>query len=185
MAEETSSNAPLESDKSAQPQAAAVKPKKGKPPALEEKPFADFIQQDFFAALASALTKQGLATVELTLANQTIPIRGLNQAPGCWQVIGSWEQGRRQFNLYFLEGDIQKQKAFSCTANDSPTSTLEPFLGDERKITLDLLIFGVIQRLNGQKWLAQKKVQVFRNTSLSRGCTELVSECLSHISTGG
>jgi len=32
-------------------------------------------------------------------------------------------------------------------------STLEPFLIDERKVTLDLMVFGVMQRLNGQKWL--------------------------------
>ena len=32
-------------------------------------------------------------------------------------------------------------------------ATIEPFLLDERKITLDLLVFGVIQRLNAQKWL--------------------------------
>jgi len=30
---------------------------------------------------------------------------------------------------------------------------LEPFLIDERKAPLDLLVFGVIQRLNAQKWL--------------------------------
>jgi len=30
---------------------------------------------------------------------------------------------------------------------------LEPFLIDERKVTLDLMVFGVMQRLNGQKWL--------------------------------
>ncbi|MDE5116328.1 MAG: DUF2996 domain-containing protein, partial [Trichodesmium sp. St2_bin2_1] len=33
-------------------------------------------------------------------------------------------------------------------------ATLEPFLIDERKITLNLLVFGVIQRLNAQKWLS-------------------------------
>ncbi|MGB3208973.1 MAG: DUF2996 domain-containing protein, partial [Crinalium sp.] len=34
-------------------------------------------------------------------------------------------------------------------------STLEPFLIDERKVTLDLMVFGVIQRLNAQKWLVR------------------------------
>ena len=58
----------------------------------------------------------------------------------------------RQFNLYFPDEDIQGKRAFSCNEGSHP-STLEPFLIDERKVTLDLLIYGLVQRLNGQKWL--------------------------------
>ena len=67
--------------------------------------------------------------------------------------MGRWQQnGSRQFNLYFPKEDIQGQRAFSCNEGSRP-STLEPFLIDERKVTLDLLLYGVLQRLDGQKWL--------------------------------
>jgi hypothetical protein len=61
--------------------------------------------------------------------------------------------GRRQFNIYFPAEDIKGPRAFSCFEGSSQPSTLEPFLIDERKIDLDLLVFYVVQRLNGQKWL--------------------------------
>jgi hypothetical protein len=164
MVEETPSKAPVESTpaesenaqsaEAEQPKAAA-KPKKEKPPAVEEKPFGEFIRQYYFPALQTAFKKQGVDSVELNLVNQKIPVKGLSQEPGCWQVVGSWGQGRRQFNLYFLDEDIQGQRAFSCMTSSTHADSLEPFLGDERKITLDLLVFGVMQRLNGQKWLAR------------------------------
>ena len=45
---------------------------------------------------------------------------------------------------------------FICSADKfTLISTIEPFLGDERKINLDLLVFGVVQRLNAQKWLTR------------------------------
>ncbi|MGB3653084.1 MAG: DUF2996 domain-containing protein, partial [Rivularia sp. (in: cyanobacteria)] len=50
--------------------------------------------------------------------------------------------------------DIKGKKAFSCNEGKRP-STLESFLIDERRITLDLMVFGVVQRLNGQKWLGR------------------------------
>ena len=132
---------------------AAKPPKKEKAPALEDKPFADFIQQDYLPALQTALDKQGVKDLDLTFAKQKFAIAGLNAAEECWQIIGKFQGGQRQFNLYFPKEDIQAQRAFSCAENGTKTSTLEPFLIDERKITLDLMVFGVIQRLNAQKWL--------------------------------
>lgn len=126
--------------------------KKEKAPAVEDKPFTEFIEQNYLPAVKAALAKQGVEEVELSFAKQRIPVMGLEREPECWQVVGSWGNGKRQFNLYFPEEDIQKQRAFSC-ANGSKPSTLEPFLIDERKITLDLMVFGLIQRLNAQKWL--------------------------------
>jgi hypothetical protein len=130
-------------------------PKKEKAPALEDKPFADFIQQDYLANLKESLAKQGVQGVDLAFKKQKIPVTGFDSAPECWQVVGSWSSQKqpRQFNIYFLKEDIQGPKAFSYSESGGKTSTLEPFLSDERRITLPLLVFGAIQRLNGQKWL--------------------------------
>ena len=59
----------------------------------------------------------------------------------------------KPFAEFIPQENIQSQRAFSCAENNTKTSTLEPFLIDERKITLDLMVFGVVQRLNAQKWL--------------------------------
>ncbi|MEG4226838.1 DUF2996 domain-containing protein [Microcoleus sp. N9_B2] len=130
-----------------------AKAKKEKAPAVEDKPFAEFIQQDYLPALQTALTKQGVEDLEVRFAKQKLPIAGMSSAGDCWQVIGKFQEGQRQFNLYFPQENIQSQRAFSCAENNTNTSTLEPFLIDERKITLDLMVFGVVQRLNAQKWL--------------------------------
>ena len=139
--------------------AAADKPegkaaKKEKAPAVEDKPFAEFIQQDYLPTLKKALADQGVQDLELTFEKQKVPIVGYNQADDCWQVMGRWQKGGRQFNIYFPQENIQGQRAFSCNEGSKP-STLEPFLIDERKVTLDLMVYGVMQRLNGQKWLAR------------------------------
>ncbi len=132
--------------------AAAKGAKKEKAPAVEDKPFAEFIQQDYLPALKKALTEQGVQNLELTFAKQKVPIADYKASDDWWQVTGRWQNGLRQFNLYFPKEDIQGLKTFSCNEGTQP-STLESFLIDERKVTLDLMIYGVIQRLNGQKWL--------------------------------
>ena len=130
-----------------------AKAKKEKAPAVEDKPFAEFMQQDYLPALQTALTKQGVKDLEVSFAKQKFPVAGMSSAGDCWQVVGKFQEGQRQFNLYFPQEDIQSQRAFSCAENNTKTSTLEPFLIDERKVTLDLMVFGVVQRLNAQKWL--------------------------------
>ncbi len=131
---------PEESVTPAAPAPAAAKPaKKEKPPAVESKPFAEFIQQDFLPALTTALQARQLENLSLTFSDG--------------QLQGTWQPGPHEFTLYFLDEDIQGRKAFSETMGDIPSSTIEPFLCDERKVTLDLLVFGVMQRLNAQKWL--------------------------------
>jgi hypothetical protein len=57
MSEETKAN---ETDQSESKNAAAAK--KEKPPAVEDKPFAEFIEQDYLPALKKALGSQGLRT---------------------------------------------------------------------------------------------------------------------------
>jgi hypothetical protein len=144
MAEESNPN-----PKPAKPSAA----KKEKPPALEDKPFSEFIEQHFTPALKTALAAKGLKDVSLTFKKDNLAIDSNRVSQSCWQVSASWQQGQRQFNLYFLDEDINGNKAFSCTTNGKPPSIIESFMIDERKITLDLMVLYTLQRLNGQKWL--------------------------------
>lgn len=137
------------------PDAKAAKAKKEKAPALEDKPFTEFIEKDYLPALKSALAKEGVEDVNLKFAKDKINIAGLNQAEECWQVMGSWKNGQRQFDIYFPQEDINKQKLFSCAASGGIPSTLESFMIDERKVTLDLLVMYTVQRLNAEKWLAK------------------------------
>ncbi|MEB3343373.1 DUF2996 domain-containing protein [Okeania sp.] len=133
---------------------AGGKVKKEKPPAVEDKSFADFMQQDYLPTLQKALNEQGVDDLELNLVKQKLPMIGFGSSEECWQVVGKFKKGQRQFNVYFPKKDIKGPRAFSCADNGSQPATLEPFLIDERKITLNLLVFGVIQRLNAQKWLS-------------------------------
>lgn len=128
--------------------------KKEKPPAVEDKPFVEFMEQDYLPALQKAIADEGVRDLELKFTKQKLPIRGMEGLGECWQVVGSWQNGYRQFNVYFPDENIQGKKAFSCNEGKVP-STLESFLIDERKITLDLLVFGTVRRLNGQKWLGR------------------------------
>ncbi|SRR5579883_2895869 len=133
---------------------AAKAAKKEKAPAVEDKPFAEFIQQDYLPALQEAITKEGVQDLHLNFAKQKVSIVGFDNAEEWWQVMGSWQNGLRKFNLYFPEENIQGKKGFSCYEGKKP-STLESFLIDERKVTLNLMIYGVVQRLTGQKWLGR------------------------------
>ncbi|MBR8838212.1 MAG: DUF2996 domain-containing protein [Stigonema ocellatum SAG 48.90 = DSM 106950] len=133
---------------------AAKAAKKEKAPAVEDKPFVEFMEQDYLPALQQAIAKVGVQDLHLSFAKQKFPVIGFETAEECWQVMGKWQNGLRQFNLYFPDEDIQGKKEFSCNEGKKP-STLESFLIDERKVTLDLMVFGVVQRLNGQKWLGR------------------------------
>lgn len=155
-----SANAPDPNAAKAKPAAKAAgdkKPaaaKKEKPPAVEDKPFEEFMQQDYLPALATAIADEGVEDLHLDFAKQKLNIPGYEKESECWQVLGKFGNGLRQFNVYFPDEDIKGKKAFSCNEGTKP-STLESFLIDERRITLDLMVFGVVQRLNGQKWLGR------------------------------
>ncbi len=131
-----------------------AKAKKEKPPAIEDKPFSEFISQHFIPELAKTLTDQGLADMELELKQQPLPVPGADQDP-YWQVIGHWNGGKRQFNLGFSKEDIKGSKFFCASDSGSSPSILESFMIDERKVTLDLMVLYTVQRLNGQKWLTR------------------------------
>jgi hypothetical protein len=128
--------------------------KKEKAPAVEDKPFLDFMQQDYVPALQQAIASEGVRDLQLSFAKQKVPVRGIQSADECWQVVGSWQNGNRQFNVYFPDEDIQGKKGFSCNEGKVP-STLESFLIDERKVSLDMLVTRLVWRLNGQKWLGR------------------------------
>ena len=131
----------------------SVPPKKEKPPAVEAKPFSEFIAQDYLPAITQALVEKGITDLHITLEQAKIAVKGFETAPACSQVVGSWADGKRQFNIYFFEDNIQGKRAISCVDRASKSSTIESFLIDERKITLDLLVSGLVLRLNSQKWL--------------------------------
>jgi hypothetical protein len=157
-AEERAEGEAADAETTAKAKSAAKGAKKEKGPALEDKPFAEFIQQDYIPAIQKALTLQGVKDLQLSLEKQKILVPGYTKEPECWQVIGRWNAGAnqpRQFNIYFFSENIQGQRAFSYAESGGRPSTLEPFLIDERKVNLDLLIYGTVQRLNGQKWLVR------------------------------
>lgn len=130
-----------------------AKTKKEKPPAIEEKPFTEFMEQHFLPTLKESLTKAGLTDLDLSFKKDDVSIPGANSDDPCWQVIGTWNNNQRQFKLYFLDENIKGQKAFSYGVNGKSPSTIESFMIDERKVNLDLMVLYTLQRLNGQKWL--------------------------------
>jgi hypothetical protein len=70
-------------------------------------------------------------------------------------VHGKFQSGSRQFIIGFLKEDLQDQKFFAYADHGASPSTLESFMIDERKVSLDLLLLYTVQRLNGQKWLVR------------------------------
>lgn len=130
----------------------AAKAKKEKPPALEDKPFDEFIQQHFVPGVKEALADEGIEQCELNFTKAPIAAPGMKSDQDYWQVQGDIGKNR-QFYLYFLEEDIKGKKAFAYATNGGKPSTIESFMIDERKITLDLLVLYTLQRLDGQKWL--------------------------------
>ena len=140
---------------SAEKKPAAAKAKKAKPPKLEDKPFSEFIQEHYLPALSKAMTAEGIEDVDLDFVQQSVSIAGANSNEPCWQVVGKWNNGDLQFNIYFPDEDIAGQKAFSSATYGNSPSTLESFMIDERRVNLELLVMYTIQRLNAQKWLTR------------------------------
>lgn len=132
----------------------AKAPKKEKAPALEDKPFPEFINQDFIPALTQTLTKVGVSDLKIKFEQQPLPSVGADNTK-YWQVIGQLQGGKRQFHIIFSKEDIQAPKYFSYADSGSDPSTVESFMIDERKVNLDLLLLYAVQRLNGQKWLVK------------------------------
>lgn len=92
--------------------------------------------------------------MELSFSKKPLP-SSFGTQDSCWQMEGKWQKGDRQFNLYYFDEDISGAKGFSYTTFGSQPSTLESFMIDERKVTLDLMVLYTLQRINGEKWLGR------------------------------
>ena len=138
---------------SAKPAAAAAEPAapavaKPKAPALEDKPFADYISQDLLPALAKECQAYGGPAPALSFEEGPMPVVGMT----CWMVKGELPAGR-QFSLCFTAPELEAAKMIALAEAGAQPSLLESFLIDEKKMTLPLLVSRLVQRLNGQKWL--------------------------------
>ncbi|MEM0979075.1 MAG: DUF2996 domain-containing protein [Cyanobacteria bacterium P01_H01_bin.58] len=141
-------------EKAAKSASTASRAKKEKPPKPEDKPFTEFMEQHFVPTLADALGKAGIEGAQLTFAKSQLAVQGASAAEDYWQVRGQWANGGdRRFSVVFTEEDIKSPKFFYYSQGDNRASMIEQFMGDERRITLDLMVLYTLQRLNGQKWL--------------------------------
>ncbi len=122
--------------------------KNQKPPKPEDKPFEEFITEEFIPSVSVALAKRGVTTSNIQLIESERPVVG----GACWQIYGEIDQGRR-FWISFNEKKITSKKTIVLAERGSDPSLLESFLIDEKKTTLALLTSRLLQRLNGQKWL--------------------------------
>ncbi len=132
--------------------------KKEKPPKLEDKPFNEFMEQHYLPSLKEAMAKEGIEDLNLEFAKRKLEVIGQSADAPYWQVQGQWTEegeGDRKFNIAFIDEDITGQKVFTLASNGKVPSTIEQFMGDERRITLDLMVLYTLQRLNGQKWLTR------------------------------
>lgn len=93
MSEETTPK-PAETEAAEKP---AKAPKKEKPPALEDKPFEEFITQDFLPGLKQTLAKLGIADLDVQFDKRKMPIAALSSDTYS-QVVGQMPGGK-QFNI--------------------------------------------------------------------------------------
>ena len=125
-----------------------VKPAKPAPkPKPEDKPFANFIQEDLLPSLTKSLTAREQAPISLKLVEGERPVVGGR----CWMVQGELPSERR-FWLCFESDAITSGKTIALAESGSDPSLLESFLIDEKRINQALLESRLLQRLNGQKW---------------------------------
>ncbi len=132
----------------AKPEAGTEAKAKPKPPALEDKPFAQYIPQDLLPALAKECQVYGGPAPELSFEEGPMPVALVN----CWMVKGVLP-GERMFWLCFTAPQLDSAKMIALAEGGAQPSLLESFLIDEKKMTLPLLVSRLVQRLNGQKWL--------------------------------
>lgn len=121
---------------------------KPKPPAPEDKPFANFVPELLIPALAKEIQSYGGPAAELSFEQGPMPVVGSE----CWMVKGSLP-GQRRFWLCFTADNINSAKTVAIAESGGEPSLLESFLIDEKKMSLALLVSRLVQRLNGQKWL--------------------------------
>ena len=121
-------------------------PKPKKEPPLEKKPFQEFIKIHLIPALTEEIKQRGLEVNIINLKNTNRPIAG----DTCW-VIYCEIKDTCNFWLSFEKEDISSLKSISLSKPNQKPSIIESFLIDEKRITLNLIISRILQRLNGQK----------------------------------
>ncbi len=119
-------------------------PKKELP--IEKKPFQEFIKIHLIPSLTEEINQRGLEIININLKNTYRPIAG----DKCW-VINCEIKDTCCFWLSFEKDDISSLKSISLSKPNQKPSIIESFLIDEKRITLNLIISRVLQRLNGQK----------------------------------
>ena len=144
---QTKDNSPLKVDLKIEndiPAKSIPKPKKDLP--IEKKPFQEFINIHLIPALIEEINHRGLEINNISLKNTSRPIAG----DKCW-VINCEIKNTCSFWLSFEQEDISSQKSISLSKPNQKPSIIESFLIDEKRITLQLIISRILQRLNGQK----------------------------------
>ena len=121
-------------------------PKQKKEIPIEKKPFEEFINTHLIPALVDEFMIRGYEIEDIKLSNTFRPIAG----DKCW-VIYCQIKNICKFWLSFEKDDITSTKSISLSKSDQNPSIIESFLIDEKRITLNLIISRILQRLNGQK----------------------------------
>ena len=123
-----------------------VKIKQQKEIPIEKKPFKEFVNDHLLPSIIYEIKERGFEVNNINLKNTRRPIAG----DICW-VIYCEINNICNFWLSFEKEDISSLKSISlCKSNQKP-SIIESFLIDEKRITLNLIISRILQRLNGQK----------------------------------
>ena len=125
------------------PNTVELKPKKDP---VEKKPFDEFINYHLIPKLKEEFKQRDLIVNQISLENATRPIAGDN----CW-VIFCEIKDTCNFWLSFEKEDISSSKSISLSKPNQKPSIIESFLIDEKRITLNLIVSRILQRLNGQK----------------------------------
>ncbi len=142
--ENSSANKTNNTNANDSPDKTIPKPKKELP--LEKKPFQEFINFHLIPSLKDELNQRGFEINNITLNNTNRPIAG----DKCW-VIYCQIKDTCDFWLSFEKEDITSLKSISLSKPNQKPSIIESFLIDEKRITLNLIISRILQRLNGQK----------------------------------
>ena len=121
-----------------------IKPKKEIP--IEKKPFSEFVNIYLLPSLIKEFKERGFEVLDISLKNTTRPIAG----DKCWVVYCDIKDTCK-FWLSFEQEDISSLKSISLCRSSQKPSVIESFLIDEKRITLQLIISRILQRLNGQK----------------------------------
>ena len=122
------------------------KPKPIKKVPLEKKPFQEFVNEFLIPSLIEEFKGRGFEIEEIILENTNRPIAG----DKCW-VLYCQIKDICNFWLSFEKEDIASTKSISLCKSKQMPSVIESFLIDEKRITLNLIISRIFQRLNGQK----------------------------------